>query len=82
MNLYLISRHDRCDYDEYSDAIVAAKSEDEARLIHPSTLQDESWVTKKDYSSWVPPHNVVVQLVGHATKEIKKGVVCASFHAG
>jgi hypothetical protein len=35
MNLYLISQNVNNDYDTYDAAVVAANSEDEARLIHP-----------------------------------------------
>ncbi len=35
MNLYLISQNVNNDYDTYSDAVVAAWSEYEAKCIHP-----------------------------------------------
>lgn len=36
MNLYLLTRPDKADWTEYDGAVVAAKNEDDARLIHPS----------------------------------------------
>lgn len=83
MNIYLISRTDSYGYDEYSDAVVVAKSEEEARKIHPSDLvEGDSWTAEENYGSWISPDKVEVTLIGKATKGIGKGIVCASFHAG
>ena len=85
MNLYLISQESNTDYDTYSDAVVAAGGEDDARTIHPDgdklvptggELQDEQCGT------WTCQDNVRVRLVGIADAQIPRGVVCASFHAG
>lgn len=39
MNLYLVERTDTVGWDEYSGMVVAAASEDAARLIHPSSYK-------------------------------------------
>jgi hypothetical protein len=39
MNLYLVERTDTVGYDEYLGMIVAAASEDAARMIHPSAYK-------------------------------------------
>ena len=43
--LWKIERTDTAGYDEYSDAIVVAKTEQDARLIHPDGNGDppEKW---------------------------------------
>jgi len=45
MNLYKISQSVNNDYDTYSDAVVCAENEDEARKIHPNGAYDykEEW---------------------------------------
>ena len=85
MKLYLISQTDNDGWDTYSDAVVAARSEDEARTIHPNgetrlpIPDSEGW----RYSSWVTdPSRVTVELIGTATPGTKVGVICSSFHAG
>jgi len=79
MNLYLVSRKGACDYDQYSDAVVAAKTKKEAQLTHPSGRKGvNSW----DKASWVRPEDVLVEYIGKAKRGTKAGVVCASFHAG
>lgn len=91
MNLYLISRPDGCDgcnYDEYSDAVVCAASEDEARRIHPhdgSLIDDGPSVEDPYYGAglWpVRPEELNVQYLGVADAALSRGVICASFHAG
>lgn len=78
-NLYLISQTDNDGYDTFSDAVVAAWTEDEARNIHPSqyVYPGEEW----DLSSWCEPISVDVKFIGIADKDLE-GVVCACFHAG
>lgn len=96
MNLYLISQDVNSDYDTYSDAVVAADTENEARCLHPSGYQwdaergewyqirtvDGSRYSEGNYGSWVRPEVVTVELIGVAQPDRKVGVVCASFHAG
>ena len=48
MNLYLISQDENIGYDTYDSAVVAAKSEKDARTIHPSEyvthVTDGKWM--------------------------------------
>ena len=75
MFLYLISQSVHGDYDTYDSAVVAAKSKKAARQITPAS----SW----DSSSWCnSPDQVEVKLIGKASREVKEGVICASFNAG
>lgn len=73
------------DYDTYSDFVVVARTEDEARNSHPSGIGPH-W----DYyghGGWIKPddkHLLKVTCVGLCTDySYKTGdVICASFHAG
>jgi hypothetical protein len=78
VNLYLISQRVNNGYDTYSDAVVAAKSEEEAKLIHPSGREGE----ERYHEDWAGPEHVQVQLLGRAVAGTVQGVICASFHAG
>jgi hypothetical protein len=77
MNLYLIWIPGDADWDTYSDAVVCAKTADDARTIHPS---GEPWEKGHGWTS--DPKEVKVKLLGTAARGVKRGVVCASFHAG
>lgn len=92
MNLYFISQDEYNGHDTYSDAVVCAEDEHEARNIHPNgkyAFRNDGWYDKsgkkRDYNfgEWAStPANVKLELIGTAKEGIKKGVVCASFHAG
>ena len=71
MNLYLISQNFNSGYDTHDSAVVAAKTEELARL------------TEVGYGgTWCSPEHVQVQLIGKAVKGTKPGVILASFNAG
>lgn len=96
MNLYRIYQDVQRGYDTYDSAVVAAESEEAARLLHPDGLHKWSkskgdWGHKGTdglirydntygHGSWAPPENVGVELIGTAEKP--EGVICASFNAG
>lgn len=85
MNLYLISQSENDDYDSYESAVVAAESEDRAKMIHPrgdilteENLNKDTW----DYC-WVSNiENVQVEFIGTAKDGTEEGVILASFHSG
>lgn len=83
MNLYRIwQTTNQNDYDYFSAAIVAAESEEDARLIHP-TAAGSSWGSNKNLvECWAKPEDVRVELLGTAKKGTKAGVIQASFCAG
>jgi len=85
MKLYLISQGENSGWDTYSEAVVCAKDENEARHTHPSTgrpMEKDDWATAC-YGSWSgKPERVAVCYLGNATKGVKRGVICHSFHAG
>ena len=49
MKIFKISQNVNNDYDTYDSAIVCAKDEDEARLIHPSQEINSSWDIYYDF---------------------------------
>ena len=84
MKLYLISQSENDGYDTYSDAVVCAESEEDAKKIHPSDYRDDEEVTEKEeqYGTWTTLSNVDAKYIGEAKEGSERGVVCSSFHAG
>jgi hypothetical protein len=81
MNLYVISQTANDDYDTYDSAVVAAESEDEARMIHPNRIID--WDGEpKDFDTWTAAKNVKVELIGQAVTGVEMSIIVASFRAG
>lgn len=76
LKLWLISQEENTGWDTYDSAVVAAKTEEEARLINP----DGEW---KLYSAWCSsPDKVHVEYLGIATESVEPGIVLSSFNAG
>lgn len=92
LNLYLISQTKNDDYDTYSDAVVAAENEAQAKTIHPdgrtlppaAALDEDGDPIDWQYRTWVTnPQDVTARLIGKAAEGVKPlEVICASFHAG
>jgi hypothetical protein len=80
MKLYLISQEVNDDYDTYSDAVVCAENENDAKLIRPDGKECKENID--NYDSWCALRDVKCEYIGEAKQELKRGVVCASFHAG
>ena len=82
MKLYHISQDVHRGYDTFSDMVVCAESEEEARKIHPADWSEDPW--KPDpYAYWCDtPDQAKVEYIGEAAEGLEKGVICASFHAG
>jgi hypothetical protein len=82
MNLYLLMQDENSGYDTYDSMVVAAETEDRARLIHPNTWSDNPW-DRKFYRDWATsPDQVSVELIGTAVEGTKAGVILSSFNAG
>lgn len=96
LNLYHISQTDISGYDTYSDAVVAASSEQDAKRIHPCTTWwyydandpyhlihipvPDDW-SNSDWTN--DPDHVTATLIGVADPSItEEKVICASYHAG
>ncbi len=79
MNLYLISQDKNDGYDTYDAAVVAANTENEARMIHPGgganidDIPPNCWVANAE--------DVSVRLIGTAVSGRWLGVILASFNA-
>ena len=79
MKLWIISQNENNDYDTYDSAVVAAETEDEARVTMPSEFEEFG----KAYGAWCSgPDKVKVELIGKAVSGTEAGVVLASFNAG
>lgn len=79
VKLWVISQTANSGYDTYDSAVVAADTEELARLTMPSEY--EKW--GENYSAWAPsPDKVKVELIGDAAPDVKAGVIVASFNAG
>lgn len=73
-NIYLVSRTDNVDYDQYDAFVVTAENEEEAKtVINSKHDPDEDWTT------W--SHKVKVELIGVANSN-KAEIILGSFNAG
>ena len=82
MKLWLISQDTNNDYDTYDSAVVAAETEAEAKMMHPSEGEDIGPEQSFAYT-WVSyPAEVRCEYIGEAKDGTQKGVICASFNAG
>lgn len=65
------------DYDTYGACVVAAYDEEQARQIHPSGYNVDTYL-------WAKPKHVQVTYLGEACSDHIKpnDVICASFRAG
>ena len=90
MKLYKISQKVNNDYDTYNEAVVCAENEHEARKIHPNgelnyaeeETNGSNEKADRNYGTWAKKRYVVVEYIGEADNDIKKGVIVASFNAG
>jgi len=83
MKIYHISQCENTDYDTYSDAVVCAESEDEARNMHPMDGRPlECFMHSEDMYGWTKKENVQVNYIGEAKEGLKKGLIISSYHAG
>lgn len=83
MNLYLITQDVVNGYDTYDSAVVAAKTAEEAKRIHPDGKTIPFAEGEYNWGSWASkPEDATAELIGKAKLGTKKGVICASFNAG
>lgn len=84
MLLWLLEQTENDGYDTYSDCVVCAMTEEDAKKISPTGnifKNDEDWSYGGSWASH--PDNVTAQLIGLSNGTYKHGdVICASFHAG
>lgn len=87
MKLWLIWQNKNNEYDTYDSAVVAAETEQAARMMHPGRFSSENydkpWDGKGyDYSGWVDAEDVNVEYLGEAKEGQLADVICSSFNAG
>ena len=79
LNLYLLSQTTNVRYDTFDSCVVAAKNEEDARMINPGGKWDPGALFKDWCTS---PSDVTVKLIGKAEPDIESGVIISSFNAG
>ncbi len=76
MNIYKIIRLDPPNFDEYTAAVVVAKSPQDAKKIHPGGRLDEST------RDWTTPELIDVLYLGKAGAQLERGVYLEDFRRG
>lgn len=82
MKIFKISQDVNRGWDTYSDAVVIAENEEDAKKIHPNGYAKMEDRKIDSWDGWTTIENVQVEYIGEAKEGSEKGVVCASFHAG
>lgn len=84
MKLWCVYQRKNLRYDTYDSFVVAAETQDEARLYHPRhgglDPDDPRWSEK--YGTWCHHRYVSVEYLGEARPGHPPGIVVASFNAG
>jgi hypothetical protein len=78
MKLWKISQGENREYDTYDSAVVAARTEEEARQTSPYPEADPTRLL----NFWAAPKDINVEYLGTAAPGTKAGVIVASFNAG
>lgn len=92
VNIYKILRNKKVAWDAFESAVVAARSEDEARRIHPDglhTWNGDSWnkverthdsleQSRWAMESWNRPGRIKIEYIGKAREGIPSGAVIVS----
>lgn len=78
MKLWRISQTKNGNHDTYDSAVVAAETEEAARMTHPNYPE---WTGRKE-GTWAAAKHVTVEYLGEAREGHPAGVVCASYNAG
>ena len=73
MNIYLVSRTDEVDYDEYDSLVVYAKSREAAKDISPCAEYFHAWASKE---------NLKVELIGSNVLVKDPDIILSSYNAG
>jgi len=83
MKLFLVSRTDEHDYDEFDSFVIACETEDEAKTADPFNGEPFNWGGHWSITDhWCDSiDKVMVQYLGEADNSVKQGIVCSSFNA-
>ena len=82
MNLYLITRNDDVDYDQYDSAVVAAPDEEDAKALIEQDLDDWTHYGYVYHKKVNTKLDITIKLIGTAIDEMQYGIVVDSFNAG
>jgi len=82
MKLYKLSQNENSGYDTYDSAVVAAESENDARMIHPGPWHEDWDGREENCGDWCDTEFVKVDYLGEAKEDTISGVIVASFNAG
>jgi len=84
MNIYHVERTDSGGgYDTYSDFVIIAKDEEQARRTNPSESGKEVTEKISYYDEWVKYSQTKATLLGKASDDWKiTNIICSSYHAG
>lgn len=95
MKIYLVSRKDDWGYDDYSDFVCYAETDEQAKLMHPSghLWQGDGWhmvyhdgkVAEEPgtYHGWADKlDNIKIKELGESSTQAVPEIILTSFHAG
>jgi len=92
MNIYLLTRPHKSNWDEYESCVVVAKTEEEARQTHPNgtfyehvgePCENNKWLKISWSNTWIHINAVKVELIGKANRHhLTRQVICSDFNAG
>lgn len=83
MNLYLIQRTGKVDYDEYAGGVICAANAGEARKLAAAQM-DSFWGEKDAERIWLHPTYSRIRKIGvvNVGSNMKPRVVLSDFRAG
>lgn len=88
MKIYLVSRIDDWDYEEYKSFVVAAENEENALEFHPNGEKLKNLTDYEDirddgiyYCEWTSKENLKIEYIGESNS-LEEKVILASFNAG
>lgn len=86
MKLYLITRTDGVDYEEFDSFVVAAENEESALSYHPNGQKLKDCLSEEDiewgyYEGWISKENLKIECIGESYSKEEK-VIISSFNAG
>lgn len=80
MNIYLLTQEESTSWDTFDSVVVAAKTEEDAKSIHP---WEGRYTGVWNSGVWASePESVTAKLIGTAIEGTERGVILGSFNAG
>lgn len=86
MSIYHVYKSEVTGYDTYSDFVVVANTEEEAKNTYPGNYSNKALTLEEadDEYTWpIDSKYVTTELIGVANDTYKEiTIICSSFHAG